>query len=72
LIDNLFEPIHRTLKIKLCLARLRFATHGGNGRIKHSLAGKKARLADRADLLPAKVLADKIFRLTNLFASFES
>src|ERR1043166_8747787 len=45
LLDNLFEPIHRALKIKRCLARLRFAAHGENGGIKHSLARKKVRLA---------------------------
>src|SRR6266496_865932 len=44
LLDDFFEPIHRALKVKLCLARLRFAAHGENGGIKHSLARRKARL----------------------------
>src|SRR5581483_118395 len=41
LLDNFFEPIHRALKIELGLARLGFAAHGENGRIKHSLARRK-------------------------------
>jgi hypothetical protein len=41
LLDNFFEPIHRAFKVKLCLARLRFAAHGENGRIKHRLGRKK-------------------------------
>src|SRR6266508_4665739 len=45
LFDNFFEPIHRAFEVKLCLTRLRFAAHGENGGIKHSLAGKKGRLA---------------------------
>src|SRR5215469_1955980 len=28
LLDNFFEPSHRTLKVKLCLTLLRFAAHG--------------------------------------------
>ena len=41
LLDNFFEPVHRAFKVKLCLARLRFAAHGENGGIKHSLAQEK-------------------------------
>jgi hypothetical protein len=41
LLDNFFEPIHRAFKVKLYLARLRFAAHGENGGIKHSLAMRK-------------------------------
>src|SRR5919197_5554515 len=37
LLDNFLEPIHRALKVKLCLAWLRFAAHGENGGIKHRL-----------------------------------
>jgi hypothetical protein len=43
LLDNFFEPIHRTLKVELCLA-LRFTAHGENGGIKHSLAMRKGRV----------------------------
>src|SRR3982751_87473 len=41
LFDNFFEPVHRALKVQLRVARLRFTTHGENGRIKHRLARRK-------------------------------
>src|SRR5215471_2074348 len=41
LLDNFLEPVHRALKVQLCLARLWFTTHGENGGIKHSLARRK-------------------------------
>src|SRR6266566_6744429 len=41
LLDNFFEPIHRALKVRFSLARLRFTTHGENGRIKHIFARRK-------------------------------
>src|SRR4029453_7466501 len=60
LLDNFFEPVHRSLKVRLCLALLRFTAHGENG-IKHSLAGRKGRLTsqDFKELarLPVSVLA---------------
>src|SRR5438067_8321690 len=40
LLDNRFEPIHSALKVKLCFALLRFATHGERA-IKHKLARRK-------------------------------
>src|SRR5438876_612419 len=43
LLDNFLEPIHRALKVRFCLARLRFTTHGENGGIKHTFARRKGR-----------------------------
>src|ERR1043166_4821705 len=44
LLDNFLEPVHRALKVELCLAWLRFTTHGENGGIKHTFAWRKGRL----------------------------
>src|SRR5262249_1043465 len=41
LLDNLFEAIHRALKSQLCLAGLRFTTHGESGGIKHRFLRRK-------------------------------
>src|SRR5213083_640393 len=46
LLDNFLEPIHRALKVRFRLARLRFTTHGENGRIKHIFGRKKDRVAE--------------------------
>ena len=59
LLDNFLEPIHRALKVRFRLARLRFTTHGENGGIKHTFARKKGRVAEGTnngrDVIPSEV-----------------
>src|SRR5712675_144534 len=55
LLDNFLEPIHRALKVRFRLARLRFTTHGENRGIKHGFARKKGRLPFVASACPHRI-----------------
>src|SRR6266850_4089695 len=58
LLDNFLEPIHRALKVRFRLARLRFTTHGENGGIKHTFARKKGRLMGERTTVASAVAAE--------------